>query len=321
MRPLLLLCLATAASAAITGTVVNRTTGKPQAGATVGLNKLGQNGIELINQAKSGAQGHFSIDQDIAGQGPHLIRTAFDGVTYNHMLPPGSQTTDLTLDVYNASKQPGAAKVTKHMLLFEPSNGSMVVNETLLYVNDGKTAWDNDAGTAKFYLPRGTNGKVEVRATAPGGMPIGAPVVKTSKADEYGVAFPVKPGETRFDLTYTFPYQSGDPYEGHVPTQDENTYLISPNGVTLAGDNLRDLGTEPRTQAHIFGLQAPAYKIQVTGAGIDTQETSESSGPPIQQILPRVMNQRIAILAIALGILALGLVLLYRTEANGRGRR
>lgn len=315
----LLFCAGAFANAAITGIVINRTTGKPQAGATVGLNKLGKDGIELIDQAKSDAQGKFTIDRDI--QGPHLIRTAFDGVTYNHMLPPGSPTANLTLDVYNSSKQPGVAKVTKHMLLFEPSNGAMVVNETLLYVNDGKMAWDNDAGTARFYLPPGTGGKVEARATAPGGMPIGAPVVKTSKADEYAVAFPIKPGETRFDLTYTFPYQAGDAYEGRIPTSDENTYIIAPNGVTLAGDSLRDLGTEPRTQAHIFGLQAPAYRIQVTGAGIDTSDAGEGSGgPQIQQILPRVMDQRIVILVLALGILALGLALLYRTEANERGR-
>src|SRR5262245_38938846 len=54
---LLVLLLSVPAVAAITGTVINRTTGQPQPGATVGLNKLGQNGIELIDQAKSDANG------------------------------------------------------------------------------------------------------------------------------------------------------------------------------------------------------------------------------------------------------------------------
>jgi len=66
--------------AAITGEVRNQTTGKPQPGATVALYKLGtQNGLELIDQAKSDAQGQFSINREVLG--PHLIRTAFDGVT------------------------------------------------------------------------------------------------------------------------------------------------------------------------------------------------------------------------------------------------
>ena len=197
--------LAATLSAAITGTVINKTTGKPQAGATVALNKLGQQlGIEMIDQAKSGPDGSFTINQDIAGPTPYLIRTAFDGVTYNHMLPPGSQTAGLTIEVYNASKQPGQAKVTKHMLLFQPSGGQMTINETYLFENDGQTAWnDPGAGTLHFFLPVSAEGKVTAEVTAPGGMPIGAPTAKTAKPDIYEIDYPVKPGETRFDLTYS----------------------------------------------------------------------------------------------------------------------
>jgi len=80
----------------------------------------------------------------------------------------------------------GSAKVSKHMLLFEPSGGQMVVNESYIFSNDGKTAWyDPTAGTLKFSAPN-VVGKVSVTANAPGGMPIPAPVNKTSKAD--GVA-------------------------------------------------------------------------------------------------------------------------------------
>src|ERR1022692_4327060 len=87
--------------AAVTGTVTNQTTGKPQAGATVALYKLAtQNGLELIDQATSDAQGNFTINQTPLG--PHLIRTAFDGVTYNHMLPPGQPTTGIPIEVFNA---------------------------------------------------------------------------------------------------------------------------------------------------------------------------------------------------------------------------
>ncbi|HEY2015295.1 MAG TPA: hypothetical protein VGH38_17420 [Bryobacteraceae bacterium] len=318
MRKLIgfVLLIGAPAYAAITGTVINRSTGQPQPGATVALNKLGQqNGIEMIDQAKSDAQGKFTINQEV--QGPHLIRTAFDGVTYNHMLPPGSPTTGLTIDVYNASKQPGSAKVSKHMLLFEPSGGQMLVNESFIYVNDGKTAWnDPDSGTLRFYAP-GVTGKVQATATAPGGMPIGAPVNKTSKPDIYAVDFAIKPGETRFDLTYTVPYTGGSPYEGKIVTKDENTYLIAPNGITLKGDGLSDLGTEPRTQAHIYGVSGASYKIQLTGEeaappDAPAADQQENSGPQIEQIMPRVFNQAKLILVLALGILALGFTLLYR---------
>src|SRR5689334_16258719 len=59
---LLFALLVSASHAAVTGVVINRTTGKPQAGATVALNQLAQQaGITLLDQAKSDAQGRFSI--------------------------------------------------------------------------------------------------------------------------------------------------------------------------------------------------------------------------------------------------------------------
>jgi hypothetical protein len=312
--------------AAISGTVVNRTTGKPQAGATVGFYKLGeQNGLEMIDQAKSDAQGNFSINQ--VPQGPSLIRTAYDGVTYNHMLPPGSPTTGLTLDVFNSSKQPGGAKVTKHMILFQPSGGQMAINETFLFTNDGKTAWnDPDNGTLHFYLPAAANGKAQVNATAPGGMPIGAALVKSSKPDVFGVDFAIKPGETRIDLDYAVPYTEGEPYQGKIVSRDENTYLVVPNGVTLTGDGLNDLGAEPQTQSHIFGLTATAYKIALSGSAAAAPESASADsggdsgagadGPQIEETLPHVFGQAPLILGLALGILALGFAILYRASSQ-----
>jgi hypothetical protein len=208
-----------------------------------------------------------------------------------------------------------ATKVGKHMILFEPGGGQMVVNETYLCTTTG-------GGTLQFYLPAAANAQVQVNATAPGGTPIQAALKKTSKPDVYAVDFPVKPGETRFDLTYTVPYTEGAAYEGKIVTKDDNTYLIAAAGVTLQGENLNDLGQEPRTQARIYGLTGTAYKVVLTAEAADSD-----SGPRIEQIMPRIYGQAKLILALALGTLALGLALLYRAsaattkETNERGRR
>jgi hypothetical protein len=311
--------------------VTNQTTGKPQSGATVALYKVAtRTGPELVDQAKSDAEGKFSINQTAQGPGPALIRTAFDGVTYNHMLPPGSPTTGLAIEVFNASKQPGGAKVEKHMILFEPAAGQLAVSETFLFKNEGKTAWnDPDVGTLKFFLPSGA-GKPDARATAPGGMPLGAPIVKTARPDIFAVDFAIKPGDTRIDVAYTMPYTEGADLAGKVVSHDENTYLIVPNGITLKGDGLNDLGAEPRSQAHIFGLTGAAYRVQLTGevaaapaaaAGGDQGGEADDSGPRIEQIMPRVNTKTVSILIVALGILALGFALLYRASPVGQASR
>jgi hypothetical protein len=199
-----------------------------------------------------------------------------------------------------------ATKVGKHMILFEPGGGQMVVNETYLCSTTG-------GGRLPFYLPAAANGNVKVNATAAGGTAIAAAVKKTSKPDVYAVDFPVKPGETRVDLSYTVPYTEGAAYEGKIVTKDDNTYLIAPNGMTLQGENLNDLGLEPRTQDHIYGLAATAYKVVLTAEAADSD-----SGPRIEAIMPRIYGQAWLILALALGALALGLALLYRAPAAGK---
>jgi hypothetical protein len=328
---------AAVASAAVSGSVRNGTTGQPQSGAEVTLYKFGQGGMEPVAHVKTDAGGAFSFSQDAGGQGPSIVRVERDGVTYNHLMPPGSPTAGFTVTVYDASKQPGAAKVSKHMLLLQPGNGQMAVNETFIVENNGKTTWFNpSAGTIQFYLPKGASGNVDVKGTAPdgSGMAVPVPTDKAGRPDVYAAKFEIKPGETRFDLSYTVPYTAGQPYQGKIESKDENTYLISPNGITLTGEHLKDLGTEPRTQAHIYGLLADSYKVQLNGteaaapAADTSSDQADNSGPGIEQIMPRVYGKVGLILVLALGILALGFVLLYRAnpegavpkESNERGR-
>jgi len=322
-RLLLFVAVCAPALAAISGTVVNGTTGQPQANTPVTLMRMGASGPEDAGEGKTDAQGKFSLSGGGDGQGPTLLRATLDGVTYTKVLPPGTPTEGVTLDVYNASKSAGSAKVSKHLIFFAPGSDGLTVSETYLFANDGKTAWNDPAGgTLRFFLPKGADGKVKINATAPGGMPLQESAAKTEKPDIYKVNFPVRPGETRFDLSYTTPYKAGEPYAGKVVTSDDNTYLIAPKGVTLTGDNLNDMGEEPRSQAHIFGLKDASYKIALSGAvepsaGGDDADSggAEGGGSQLQEIMPRVYSQVAPILGLALGILALGFVLLYRTSA------
>jgi hypothetical protein len=330
--------------AAVEGVVTNRTVNKPQAGATVALYKLGGAGMEAAGQAKTDALGKFTIEQEV--QGPHLLQSVFEGVTYNHMLPPGSPTTGLKLDVFAASrKQPPAVKIAQHMLLFEPGEGKLAVSETYIFNNDGALTWNNpDGGTLQFFLPPSAKGAVQVNATAPQGMPVRRAADSVGRGDTYKLDFAIKPGETRIDLAYVVPY-SGGPYKGRLVMKDEATRVVAPAGVTVKGEGLTPMGPEPRTQAMIFDLKRPDYELEFQGTGSlraaqggqggeqagEGGGEQESSGPSIEQILPRINSSALLILGLAFGILALGFVLLYRAregapaeaakEANERRRR
>jgi hypothetical protein len=328
-RFLTLLLLALPAFSAVSGTVVNGTTGRPEAGITVTVLRMGPKGPEPAGETKADAQGKFRLDATVGG--PTLVRATLDGVTYNHVLTPGMPSDGITLDVYNASKQPEGAKVSKHMLLFEPTGDQLVVNEAFLISNTGKTAWNDAAnGTLHFFLPQTIQGAPQMSATPPGGQPLPQVAQKTGQPDIFKINFPMRPGESRVDLTYTLPYKEGAPFAGRIASRDDNTYLIVPDGVTMSGDHLTDMGQESHTKAHIYGLNGTEYEIQLTGAVSprnaegDTAAADTGGQPSLEQMMPRIYRQTKLILPLALGILALGFVILYRMphkDTNARAGR
>jgi hypothetical protein len=316
---LLALCLAVPALAAIDGKVVNQTIGKPQAGATVTLYKLGQAGPEQIESVKSAADGTFHISKDAEGRGPRLVQAAYEDVTYNRILPPGSPSNNVTVEVYNSAKQQGAARVAQHMVFFEPVRGQLMVGETYIFKNDGKMTYnDVDGGTLKFFLPPTANGAVQVNATAPQGMPVAQAADKTSTPNVYKLAFPIKPGETRIDVSYNVPFSSPGKFEGKVLYKGGPTRLVAPSGVTIKGDGLQSLGQEPRTKASIWDVKGDSFKVEIAGSGT-LQPADDSAedvgGASIEQIPPKLYDNMKWILALAFGILTLGFILLYRAHA------
>ncbi len=311
-------CAAVQLSAAVDGTVTNQTAGRPQSGATVTLIKLGS-GMETVGTAASDAQGKFSIAQDLQAGTPYLLQTLYEGVTYNKAIPPGTPGTGLNVDVFEASTKKADAKVVQHMVLLEPSDTGLSVNESVIYNNTGKTTFSDPAnGTFRFYLPPAANGQVRAQVAGPQGMPITREAVKTKTPDIYAVNYPVKPGETRFDIAYAMPSSSPGTFESKLLHGGGPVRIVVPKGVKLEGDHIKDLGPEPRTQASIYEVTGDEYKVRYTGTGslraaAEAAQTSEDTGPPIEESKPRIFQRIYPLVSLAAAILLLGLILLYRS--------
>jgi hypothetical protein len=206
------------------------------------------------------------------------------------------------------------------MLVLEPAENQLNVSETFFYSNDGNTTFhDPQAGTLRFFVPKDANPPT-VMVTGPQGMPIQREP-KTREAGVYAVDFPIRPGETRFDVRYTMPFETPGVFAGKSLYGGVITRFAVPNGVTLAGDGLKQLGQEPSTQASIYETAATAYKLKVEGSGAlqaaaATAGEDEEAGPQIQRILPSVYERAGWIVAAALVALACGFAMLYRRGAE-----
>ena len=317
--------LASSAFAAIDGTVINGTTLKPQPGVPISLVKPGQNGMQTIGSTTSDAQGHFQFDSDQPGGGPQLLQGTYKGVGYNKMLTPGTPTKGVELKVFEASKSPAGAKVSQHMLVVEPSANQLALSETLLVENEGNTTYSNDElGGIRFFLPAAANGKVNVSVKGPAGMPLPRTAKETEEKGVFKVPFPIKPGETEFDITYSMPLTDPLKFDGRVvgiKGQPAGPLrLVAPKGVTLESADLKTLGQEPKSQAMIYDVTAAGpFSVNVQGIGSlrggdDSSGVDTSDSPQIEAAKPPVYRYLPALIGLALGILGLGLLILYRSS-------
>ncbi len=314
----LVLCLLATGSwllAAVDGTVMNATTGKPQASVVVTLVQPGSQGMQTLGSVKSDTEGKFKIDKEIP-PGPALLQAVYQGATYNLILAPGAPATGVHVKIYDSTAKPGVAKVSQHMILIEPGAASLDISETFLIENESSTTFQDPAnGSIRFYLPDAAEGKVKVTINSPGGMPIERPAEKTREKDVYKIAYPVKPGESRFDVSYSLPPSAT--FSSKILHGDGVTRLVTPPAVTLSGDGVESLGQEPQTRAHIYNAGGPDYSVTINGTGSlrnpEAAAPDEDTGEPqIEEKAARVYTKMYWVLGLAFAILGLGGTLLYR---------
>jgi hypothetical protein len=322
IRFLFTLALIAPCYAAVDGVVVNGTTGQPQPNAIVSLVQPGQGGMKTLFSVKSDGQGAFRFNKDVPA-GPILIQTLYEGVNYNQPLMPGAPPSGIRVQVFDATNKP-VAKVSQHFIVLQPSASAITVSEGILYQGDPKIAYSDPVnGTFRFYLPPEAGGKVQVTINTTGGMPIQRPAEKTAQADVYKIDYPIKPGETRFDLNYTMPATSPAKFSSKILHAEGVSDLVAPQGVTLKGGDIELAGQEPQTKASVYKIKSPNYTVEIEGTGALEQSNAgggaasseeDTGAPTLQEVRPRIYDRMYWILGVAFGVLALGSVLLYRTH-------
>lgn len=191
-----------AAAQTLTGTVTNGTSGKLAVGDEIILINL-SNGMEVAAKTKADSSGKFSFKLSDGG-GPHLIRAVHQGVTYHQMAPPG--TNSVEVQVYDVARKVADLSMTADVLRLQADSGTLQATRLFAVSNASVPARTqmNDHNF-EFYLPEGA--KLEsAQAKAPNGQPIAAEATPQAEKNRYAIAFPLRPGETQFQVQFTLPY-------------------------------------------------------------------------------------------------------------------
>ena len=267
----------------ITGTVTNGTTGKPAAGDEVTLLSLSQ-GMQEVGSGKTDAQGKFSLRAPAEQNVPHMVRVTHGGVNYfpqGGPLMPGATTAQIT--VYDTAKKLDGLSQTVEVDRFEAQGEQLQAIALFAIRNESKPPRTLDAEqTFEFELPAG--GTLDQgMAKSPGGQPINMPPTETATKGRYAFSFPLKPGETQFQVSYHMPYKGAASLSPKPLADVQHFVVMTPQGMTFtAKDKQRFQSMPDKSGASVMVATdvkpGDDLSFQLSGTGQFQAEGQQAAG-------------------------------------------
>jgi hypothetical protein len=266
----------------LTGTVTNGTTNNPAVGDEVILIKLGQ-GMEEAGRTKSDAKGKFSVKMEEAG--PHLVRVIHQGVTYHRMAPPGSSSVEV--QVFDVSKKVAAMAVTADVLRFQ-TQGSDLQGVRLFAVDNTSqppVTQMNDQNF-EFYLPDGAVVDSSFAQTE-GGQAVNSAPVPQNEKNRYAYIFPLRPGETQFQVSFHVPYSGSLKFDPKLLYAAQHFVVMLPKTMQFTADPSAAFKSmkDPRQSDAIVQVASNAEAGQplafsISGTGVMPEAQPDQPGAP-----------------------------------------
>jgi hypothetical protein len=266
-------------AATVTGTVTNKTNNKPAAGDDVVLIAFAQT-MQEAGRTKTDANGHFSLN--VPDNGMHLIRVEHEKAAYFEPAPPGRNTVDVA--VYDVAAKVEGVSTEADVMRIEAGPQGMRVIENYFVKNASnppRTQFSNQA--YEIYLPPDI--KIEASAAmGPGGMPVSSSPIPLPDKGHYAFVFPVRPGESRFQISYTLPYNGSYKFTPRLSLPTGNVAILLPKSMKFDGGPLFqsadvDAGAQTFLAKNVKPSQALAFTVSGTGVmPRDTQQQQQQQG-------------------------------------------
>jgi hypothetical protein len=279
---IVLLLSSFAAAQTLTGTVNNSTTGKPSAGDQVVVFKLGQ-GMEESGRTKTDAGGQFSFKLDDP-QSPHLVRAIHQDVTYHRMVPP--RTTSVAIEVYDAAKKVDGIEVVADIMRVQAAQGQIVVTREFGVRNTSNPPRTQmNERNLEFYVPDSTH-VIDDSATAAteNGNPLKSAPLPEGEKNRYSFSFPLRPGLTRFEVTYQLPYSGSANLDPKSIYPLQHFVVMLPKAMQFnaadssAGFKLINFPNAPDAIVQVASNTADGQNLAFNISGEGMLETGQQSG-------------------------------------------
>ncbi len=273
---------ALAQAAQITGTVTNKTTGKPAAGDSVVLLDV-QAGMAEVAHATTDSKGRYTLNDP--GSGPYLVRVTHQGAGYFIAAPQGGGPGDIP--VFDVAATVEGVSIEADVLEIETNNGQLQVTERFFVHNTSnppRTEWSPHTFVINLPPEAVIAG---VAAQRPTGLPTSVKLDPVGPKGQYAFNFPIQPDEgekdTLFQIEYTLPYSSGSyTFHTQVSRPAQNVGILLPKSMTFkagSGSNFQLVPEDPGIQTFVAKNVNPGQVLEFTISGTGSIPRQQQGGP------------------------------------------
>lgn len=241
--------------------------------------------MQESTRTKTDGRGRFTLD--VPDDGIHLVRVTHDKANYFKPIQPGTQSIEL--DVYNAAaKVKGVVEEADVMRIqTDPDGKQLKVVENFFIKNESTPPMTQFSEKPfEFTLPDGVviDGSA---AMGPGGMAVQAAPVPLPEKGHYTFLFPIRPGETRFQVSYHVPYSGSFTLKPNPTMATDTVAVMMPKSMGFKADAQAPYSAvtdEVDAQTYVARSVNPGQPLSftVTGGGAlprDTQNQAAGQTP------------------------------------------
>jgi len=340
-----LLLTSTWAQAQITGTVTNKTTGKPAASDAVVLVDV-QAAMSEVARTTTDSAGHYKLTKP--GSSNYLVRVTHQGATYFIGAPENGAAGDI--GVYDVAAKVDGVLIDEDVIgVVETTGGQLRVIERYAVHNNSmppRTQWSKRS--FEIVLPE--DAVVEgASAQRPGAssLPTTVKLDADGPKGHYSFDFPIQPDEgeksTLFQLEYMVPYSGKFTFHPQVTIPARTVWVMMPKSMNFAAGAGSTFISAPQEglPTYVAKSAVPGKPLEFTvsgtgsiprdeggGQGQQADSGQEAGGPgtqpgggmanPINTPDP-LSKYKWWILSVLVLLLAAGAAFMLRSPASGAG--
>jgi hypothetical protein len=267
----------------LTGTVTDKTTGKPAAGDAVVLVEPMTGMTEVAHTTVDGS-GHYTLNRP--SNAPALVKVTHQGAEFFADAPQSGAVPDIA--VYDVASKVDGVFIEADVMELESENGQLHVLERYFVHNTSmppRTQWSPKS----FEIVLPAEAQIESaqgQRPSTGSLPTTLKLQPNGEKGHYAFNFHIQPDEgekdTQFNISYAIPYSGRFTFHPQESLSTQSVGVLLPKSMSFAagsGSTFTAINQDPNIQTFVAKNATPGKALEFTISGTGSMPREEQGAP------------------------------------------